>query len=321
MIQSRKQLRVMIAGKLKDKASLMKASLTAKRTVSSIRVAIIRATTHTSTSPPPEHRVAALLDFGDRPPAVICACVGGIMDRLHGTHNPFVALKCLYVIHTLIVKGSLSFKNQLCFYPAGGGGLSSLNLSNFRANAGAGVGALELAAWVRWYADVVEQNITTFRVLGDNSYVSCSSRRSINFENIYPKNREYSGDDKEMECLVGAVEGICGAPESLDWRKNDVVHEVMSMVAEDYRSAQYRVVLRLSELHERVGKLSYVELTELRSWLERLEKCKERMVELFIRRRNGTFWEVVRRTKAEVERVKEEWEMQSMVLWNGDGGK
>ncbi|CAH9121757.1 unnamed protein product [Cuscuta epithymum] len=321
MIQSRKQLRVMIAGKLKDKASLIKASLTAKRTVSSIRVAIIRATTHTSTSPPPEHRIAALLDFGDRSPAVISACVGGIMDRLHGTHNPFVALKCLYVIHTLIVKGSLSFKNHLCFYP--GGGRNSLNLSNFKSNsgAGAGAGALELSAWVRWYAGVVEQSITTFRVLGDNSYVSCSSRRSINFENIYPKNLEYSGDDKEMECLVGAVEGICRAPESLDWRKNDVVHEVMSMVAEDYRSAQYRVLLRLGELHERVGKLSYAELTELRSWLERLEKCKERMVELFIRRRNGGFWEMVRRTKAEVERVKEEWEMQSMVLWNGDGGK
>lgn len=164
----------------------------------------------------------------------------------------------------------------------------------------------------------------TFKILG-NSYISCSSRKSINFDKIkaIAKDSKLRRHDavKEMEALVCMVEDICRAPESLRWRKNDVVHEVMVLVSEDYRSAQFQIMLRLSDLRERVGKLSYVELTELQSFTKRLEACKQRMIELFIRRRNDAFWEMVRRTKAEIETVKEEWERQSLVLWNADQEK
>ncbi|XP_019156803.1 PREDICTED: putative clathrin assembly protein At4g40080 [Ipomoea nil] len=305
----RKRLRELISGALKDKASLIKASLTTKRAVSSVRVAVIRATTHASASPPPDHRVAAILDLGDRSVPVICA----ITDRLHRTRDPFVALKCLYVLHSLIVKGSLPFKDHLSFYPAAGGH-NSLNLSGFAASSGGE--SRELSPWVRWYAGVLEQSIMTFKILGNSSV----SFPSINFDKItaIAKDSKLRRQHavKETESLVCMVEDICRAPESLHWRKNDVVHEVMVLVSDDYRAAQFQIMLRLSELRERVGKLSYAELTELQSCLRRLEGCKERMIELFIRRRNDAFWETVRRTRAEIDEVKEEWERQSLVLWN-----
>nr|GMD94739.1 putative clathrin assembly protein At4g40080 [Ipomoea batatas] len=310
----RKRLRELISGALKDKASLIKATLTTKRAVSSVRVAVIRATTHASASPPPDHRVGAILDLGNRSVPVICACVGAITDRLHRTRDPFVALKCLYVLHSLIVKGSLSF------YPAAGGH-NSLNLSDFTTRSGGE--SRELSPWVRWYAGVLEQSIMTLKILGNSSVTF--TRKSINFDKItvIAKDSKLRRQNavSEIESLVCMVEDMSRAPESLYWRKNDVVHEVMVLVSEDYRAAQFQIMLRLSELGERVGKLSYAELTELQSCLRRLEGCKERMIELFMRRRNDAFWEMVRRTAAEIDEVKEEWERQSLVLWNADEEK
>ncbi|PHU20426.1 hypothetical protein BC332_11577 [Capsicum chinense] len=305
-----------IIGILKDKASLIKANLSTKRSISSIQVTVIRATTHASASPPRNHRISAIISAGDHSLPTIYACINAIMDRLHSTNNPYVALKCLLIFHNIMAKGSLLYKDHASFSPSSGGH-NSLNLSGFYDKSD--VETRQLSSWVRWYANVLERNMITSRTLG--SYISPSSRLSINFDKIAShkeNNTGFSNSVTELESLVCMVEGICDAPESQYCQKIDLVHEIMILVAEDYRSTQYHILIRLVELTGRVSRLSYLDLSELILCLTRLEGCRKKLNELFIRRKNDLFWEMVSQKKMEMEKVKHERERQSFLLWNVD---
>ncbi|XP_059279689.1 putative clathrin assembly protein At4g40080 [Lycium ferocissimum] len=304
-----------IIGIIKDKASIIKANLSTQRGVSSIQVLVIRATTHATSSPPRNHRISAIISAGDHSLPAIYACNEAIMDRLHGTHNPYVALKCLFIFHNIMAKGSLLYKDHVSFFPSSGGH-NSLNLSGFYDKSD--VETRQLSSWVRWYADVLERNMITSRALG--SYISPSSRLSINFDKItgHKENIGFSNFVMEMESLVCMVEGICEAPESQYCQKIDLVHEIMILIAEDYRSTQYHIMIRLVELAGRVSRLSYLDLSELILCLKRLEGCRKKLNELFIRRKNDLFWEMVSQKKMEMENVKYERERQSFLLWNVD---
>lgn len=215
-----------------------------------------------------------------------------------------------------MAKGSLLYKDHASFFPSSGGH-NSLNLSGFYDKSD--VETRQLSSWVRWYANVLERNMITSRTLG--SYISPSSKLSINFDKIacYKENNiDFSNSVTEMESLVCMVEGICEAPESQYCQKIDLVHEIMILVAEDYRSTQYHIMIRLVELAGRITRLSYLDLSELILCLTRLELCRKKLNELFIRRKNDLFWEMVSRKKMEMEKVKYERERQSFLLWNVD---
>ncbi|XP_009793717.1 putative clathrin assembly protein At4g40080 [Nicotiana sylvestris] len=248
---SRKRKLRDLMGIFKDKASLIKANLSTKRSVSSIQVAVIRATTHASASPPHDHRISAIISAGDNSLPAIYACIEAIMDRLHRTHNPYVALKCLFVFHNILAKGSLLYKDHISFFPSSGGH-NSLNLSGFYDKSD--IETRELSSWVRWYANVLERNMITSRALG--SYISPSSRLSINFDKITDK-------------------------------KGNIGFSYRSDFA-----------------------------TEMESL--RLEGCRKKLNELFIRRKNDLLWEMVSQKKMEMEKVKYERERQSFLLWNVD---
>lgn len=313
---SKKRILRDIIGIFKDKASLLKANLSTKRGVSSIQVTVIRATTHASTSPPRNHRIAAIISAGDHSLPAIYACIDAIMDRLHSTQNPYVALKCLFIFHNIMAKGSLLYKDHVSFFPSSGGH-NSLNLSGFYDKFD--VETRQLSSWVRWYANVLERNMITSRTLG--SYISPSSRLSINFdkiENHKGNNISFSNSVTEMESLVCLVEVICEAPESQYCQKIDLVHEIMILISEDYRSTQYHILIRLVELSSRVSRLSYLDLSELILCLSKLEGCRKKLNELFIRRKNDLFWEMVSQKKMDMEKVKYEREKQGLLLWNVD---
>lgn len=215
-----------------------------------------------------------------------------------------------------MAKGSLLYKDHASFSPSSGGH-NSLNLSGFYDKSD--VETRQLSSWVRWYANVLERNMITSRTLG--SYISPSSRLSINFDKIAShkeNNTGFSNSVTELESLVCMVEGICDAPESQYCQKIDLVHEIMILVAEDYRSTQYHILIRLVELTGRVSRLSYLDLSELILCLTRLEGCRKKLNELFIRRKNDLFWEMVSQKKMEMEKVKHERERQSFLLWNVD---
>lgn len=300
-----------ILNTIKDKASLMKATVSTKRALSKINKAVIRATARTSSSPPPEYRVATILNLGCETRAVARACVDSIMDRLHstGTGNPYVALKCLIVIHHVIIKGSFVLRDQLYFLA---GGQKSLKLTGgFLRPPKGNVETLELLQWVRWYANILEHNLITSRML-----------RNQKGRNGLTRSESFVASDllREIESLVSMVEGICAAPESLHYQRIDLVHELMLLVSEDYRSTQRQIMLRLKEFGDSesmMDVLSSSHSSELISCLERLEACLPRLTEMFAnRKRNDEFWELISQMRIKLEIMEERREeKQKMVLW------
>ncbi|KAK2659833.1 hypothetical protein Ddye_006366 [Dipteronia dyeriana] len=292
-----KKLRIFL-GIFKDRASLIKTTLSTKRRTSSISRTIIRATTHGVSSPPPDRCIVAVLSYGHGTRRKAGACIGALMDRLHGTRNAFVALKCLFTIHNIITRGSFILKDQLSIYPSSGG-RNFLNLSMFRDNSN--LETWELSSWVRWYAGVLEKNLTVSRVLG--SYLCSSKPNKKNDNDIVEKMLASMSSDLliEMDVLIGFVEEISNTPTSLRLQTNDLVYEIVRLVSEDYRSIQREIFLRVVELGDRITSLSVSELTQLLTDLKRFEDCKERLSLLFLnRKRNDTLWDLVNETKTEI---------------------
>ncbi|GAA0176089.1 vesicle coat protein [Lithospermum erythrorhizon] len=281
-----------LMGIFKDKVSLLKATLSTKQTVSLIRVAVIRATTHKPNTPPPDHRVSAILSLGNHSFLIQSLCIDTVINRLHKTHSPYVALKCLIIMHNIISSGFSIFKKQLTLQTLVER-QNALNLSLFR-NDGCQE-SFQLASWVRWYAGVIECNLITSRNLGVS--ISSSRNKKVEFLNDnYVK--EYLKVDsvlvKEINLLVLLVEEICKVPESVNYEKNVLVHDVMMLVGNDYRSTQHQIMSRLGELEGRVGRLRVSDSTELVNCLRRLEGCRGRLTEIFGNRmKNVEFWELV----------------------------
>ncbi|XP_062157564.1 putative clathrin assembly protein At4g40080 [Alnus glutinosa] len=283
---------------LKDKASLIKATLSIKRGAgSSINVAVLRATTHDSSRPPSEKRVAGVLSLGDGSRLTASLCIEAIMDRLHDTRGAAVAIKCLFTTHSIIRRGSFILQDQLSFYPSSGG-RNFLNLSTFRDDSD--VDMWELSCWVRWYAGFLEQNLMVSKVLG---HYLCSSPRANNKEDKEDTALTFSNSDlsRELDVLVDFAEQIGEAPESLHLQRNDLVYEVVRMVSEDYRLAQSEIFLRVVELGNRVENLSYDEMTHVLKALKRFEDCKERLLLLFAnRKKNDGLWDLISETKVKL---------------------
>ncbi|XP_022843548.1 putative clathrin assembly protein At4g40080 [Olea europaea var. sylvestris] len=277
-----------LKGILKDKASLFKANLSTNRPMSYVNVTVLRATTHRTTSPPSEYRLVAILSLGQRSSIMADACTESIINRLHRTHSPYVALKCLFILHNIISKGSSTLRNQV---PAGG--YNFLNLSEFSYKSN--VEKREISLWVRWYASFLELNLMVSRVLG-----FFSSSPSVFFD----RKRDLL---KEMNTLVEFIEGICEVPDSLHLQRNDLLHELMILVGEDYRATQYQIIPRLSsetEFADQISRLSSTDSSELIACLKRLENCKKRLTEIFAnRKRHDAFWELISQRKMELEKM------------------
>ncbi|KAJ0086956.1 hypothetical protein Patl1_08591 [Pistacia atlantica] len=313
-----KRLRIFI-GFLKDKASLIKTTFSTKRQTSSIRRAVLRATSHRTSTPPSNNRIATVLSFGHGSRTRASACIQALMDRLHATRNAFVALKCLFTIHNIITRGSFILKDQLSIYPSYGG-RNFLNLSMFRDSSDPGT--WELSSWVRWYACVLERNLTVSRVVG--YYVSSpKSSKKMNDDNEEKVLALLSSDLlRELDALVGSVEEISDVPSSLNLQRNNLVHEVVGLVGEDYRLIQHEIFLRVGELGERLTSLSREELTQFLDTLKRLEDCEDRLLRLFVNRyKNHGLWNSIHETTMKIMVVavnKNVQEKALMKIWRKD---
>ncbi|TYH65223.1 hypothetical protein ES332_D06G041200v1 [Gossypium tomentosum] len=283
-----KRLRI-VSGILKDKGSLIKTTLSTKRHKASARRVILRATTHGSSVPPSDHRIAAVIGLGHGSRFTACTCIQAVMDRLHRTKDSSVALKCLYTIHNIINKGSFILKDQLAIYPSSGG-RNFLNLSTFRD--GSDSETCEMSAWVRWYAGILEQNLMVSRVLGYHLNSPRSKNEVIGFLN--------SDLLKELDVLVNFADYLGNVPaDSLYLQRKSLVHEIVRLVSEDYRSVQREIFVRVTELGARMVSLSWSECTEFLSCIDRFEGCKERIAVLLVNRnRNDDLWGLINETKA-----------------------
>ncbi|KAJ4701396.1 ENTH/ANTH/VHS superfamily protein [Melia azedarach] len=300
-------------GILKDKVSLIKTALSTRRQTSSIRRGIIRATTHGSSSPPPDEIIDAVLSSGNGSRPRACTCIQALMDRLHGTHNAFVALKCLYTVHHIITRGSFILKDQLSIYPSFGG-RNFLNLSTFHDDSDPE--RWELSSWGRWYAGILEQNLSVSRVLG--YYLSSSNgkdKEEMVLASVTPDLL------RELDSLVAFVQEISNVPNSFHLQRNDLVYEIVRLVSEDYRLIQREIFLRVVELGERTMSLSLDELIQVSSGLQKLEDCKDRLLLLFAnRKKNDRLWELIRESNKNISTaVSKRIEEKALVkMWRRD---
>ncbi|ESW31698.1 hypothetical protein PHAVU_002G260200 [Phaseolus vulgaris] len=283
-----------LIGILKDKASQSKAALLSKR----VTLSLLRATSHDCSAPPTSKHLAMLMSSGDGPRATASAAVEVLMDRLQGTNNAAVALKCLIAVHYIIRHGSFILQDQLSVYPYSGG-RNYLNLSHFRHTTDPTT--WQLSSWVRWFAQHTEQLLCASRILG--FFLGTSTDK---------ENREdrASGLDNgdlltEFESLVALIEGLCKRPEP---NGNLLVEEIVKLARGDWGVVQAEVRVRLSEFKVRFGGFKFGEAVELVCCLKRLEQCEEKMLAMMDEARDLTLWDMVTLVKdmTEIEVYREE---------------
>ncbi|KAK9080831.1 hypothetical protein SSX86_000589 [Deinandra increscens subsp. villosa] len=298
----------------KDKTKIIKAKLSiTNHTTSAIQIAVLRATTRSARSPPPDHLISALVSFSHTARHSALACNVTIINRLHHHHQPnaYVALKSLITLHHLIVSGSFVHNEQLelafRYKVSSATRFDFLNLSRFVDDTDSQ--SREFSLWAQWYARVLENNVSTTTILG--CYMSLS-KAEIEKKREKLKLSLYADLFKEIESMVSTVEEISKAPRLSHCRKNDIIYEVIKLVGEDYRKIQYHTTSRLIELSDRAKNLSTGELNGLTRCLERLEKCEAGLTELFANRmRNEPFWKLQTELKTKLVRLKEEKEVKS----------
>ncbi|KAA8530796.1 hypothetical protein F0562_005580 [Nyssa sinensis] len=298
-----------LIGVIKDKASLSKAAIISKPKTLSLYLAVLRATTHSPSTPPDDTHLTKLLSLGHSSRATASALVESLMDRLHRTGNSFVALKCLLTIHHIIKRGSFILQDQLSVFPATGG-RNYLKLSAFRDDANATTWAFSV--WVRWYGRYLETLLSTSRVLG---FFLCSSSSTVEKEKRDESIPSFVNVDliRDVDSVVAVIEEICKVPDSFHINGNKLLDEIMGLLGGDYLSAVGEISLRLSEFNERLSCLSFGESVELISALKRLEDSKERLMGLFSIKKASTetLWDSTRELKDRV----------GMVQVHTDGGQ
>ncbi|CAN1340406.1 U-box domain-containing protein 35 [Linum perenne] len=266
MFRDRNRLRFLV-GILKDNSSTLKIFLSAKRTTK-LRLAILPATSHAAASPPSTRSLSTDLSLGgDGSRRTAATCIKSLIDRLHGSNNAYVSLKCLLTVHTIVSKGSFILRDQLSVYPASGG-RNFLNLSRFRDRSNKET--WELSGWVRWYAAVIEQNLAVSRSLGPFLSSSSSDGKVI----LEKLNRDLL-KEIEIEILVDFVKLISESPRCL--QSNDLVYEVVKSVGEDYRLVQWEILIRVGEFRDRMQNLfSFVVVVVVEEGIEALSEGKKR---------------------------------------------
>ncbi|KAL0342954.1 UNVERIFIED_CONTAM: putative clathrin assembly protein [Sesamum angustifolium] len=263
-----------LLGLIKDKASLSKAALLSNPNALSIRLAVLRATTHTPRAPPDDHHISTLLLLGESSRATASPIITALMDRLHRTGNSVVALKCLLIIHHIIKRGPFILQDQLSIYPATGG-YNYLKLSAFRDGATATTWALS-SCMVK---ENQEHRISSF----------------LNLDLI-----------KDIDSIVTLIEEICNVPDSLAREGDMLVKEIMGLLLNDYVSSVNEILLRLGEINERLGWLSFGDSIELVCAMKRLQDCQERLSVLYLVRKPSIemMWGLVEELKDKVASLK-----------------
>ncbi|KAK4785442.1 hypothetical protein SAY86_002131 [Trapa natans] len=124
-------------------------------------VAIVKATNHVECPPKERHlRKILIATSAVRPRADVAYCIHALARRLAKTHNWTVALKALVVIHRILWEGDPTFREELLNFSSRG---HILQLSNFKDDSSPI--AWDCSAWVRTYAQFLEERLECFKIL------------------------------------------------------------------------------------------------------------------------------------------------------------
>ncbi|PIN08790.1 hypothetical protein CDL12_18631 [Handroanthus impetiginosus] len=284
-----------LLGLIKDAVALSKAAILSNPNALTLRLAVLRATTHSPPTPPDNHHLSALLLLGDSSRATASIIITALIDRLHCTGNCVVTLKCLLIIHNIIKRGPFILQDQLSIFPATGG-YNYLKLSDFRDGATAATWAL--SQWVRFYGRYLETLLSTSRDMG---YFLCSSSCTMVTENQEQRILSLLNVDliKDVDSLIQLIEELCKVPDFILIEGNIIVKDIIRLLLNDYVSVVNEIALRLYELKERLSCLSFGDSVELLCALKRLEDCKESILSLYVMRKPAIelMWSLVQDLK------------------------
>ncbi|XP_074586779.1 putative clathrin assembly protein At5g57200 [Curcuma longa] len=146
-------------GALKDSTKVGLAKVNSE--FKDLDIAIVKATNHVE-CPPKERHVRTIFAATSvvRPRADVAYCIYALGRRLSKTRNWTVAMKTLIVIHRTMREGDPTFREELLSYSRRG---SILQISNFKDDSCPL--AWDCSAWVRTYANYLEERLECFRIL------------------------------------------------------------------------------------------------------------------------------------------------------------
>ncbi|XP_058728965.1 putative clathrin assembly protein At5g57200 isoform X1 [Vicia villosa] len=146
-------------GALKDSTKVGLAKVNSE--YKELDIAIVKATSHVE-YPPKERHVRKIFyaTSAHQPRADVAYCIHTLSKRLSKTRNWIVALKTLIVIHRILREGDPSFKEDLVNYSHR---VQFLQISNFKDDSTPL--AWDCSAWVRTYAQFLEERLECFRIL------------------------------------------------------------------------------------------------------------------------------------------------------------
>lgn len=125
---------------------------------------------------------------------------------------------------------------------------------------------------------------------------------------------------REINALVSLIELISNSPASVHLQRNNLIYEVVRLVCEDYGVVRGETFLRVVELGDRLEGLTHSELTEVLTELDRVEGCKEKLLQLFGNRKNSDgLWDAVTHMRIKISSMKERiegWKLVRKENWN-----
>ncbi|KAK1314634.1 putative clathrin assembly protein [Acorus calamus] len=247
-------------GRLRSILGCINSTTVSTSSPSSPHLAVHRATHHRpTTTPPTPDSISALLIFGRSSRPVAAACVSSLLSRLTSSSSASVSLKSLLSLHHLLRRGSFILLDQISAATS----LSRrnlLNLSSFRDASSAE--SWVLSDWVRWYARLVETLVSSSKTLG--FFISSTSVRDSDVA-VRVTSMLTCDVLTETETLIGIVEEV-----------ERVVAEVVRMAEEDREVAEAEILIRLEEVKERLGFMSFGDSVLLGGLLKRLESLPVR---------------------------------------------
>ncbi|KAM0904590.1 hypothetical protein ACQ4PT_017916 [Festuca glaucescens] len=146
-------------GALKDSTKVGLANFNSE--YKDLDIAIVKATNHVECPPKERHlRKILLATTVNRPRADVAYTICTLARRLSKTKNWIVALKTLIVIHRLLREGDGTFKDDFLSYSYRG---NILQIPHFKDDSSPL--AWDCSAWVRLYAQYLDERVECFRVL------------------------------------------------------------------------------------------------------------------------------------------------------------
>ncbi|CAF2353139.1 hypothetical protein HID58_039420 [Brassica napus] len=290
------KLKSLIIGKVKDKASICKASLFysfSSKSVKYIHLALLKSTTHTSHKPPDSNYISDVVSYSNGRHAPVA--FGAVMWRLQVTKNAFVAIKSLIVFHILIKSSRYKFEGL-------DRGRNSLKLNDF-SDLSSNL-TIELSPWIIWYGRYLDSLSWILKVVGSFPNLMESSKEKSK-EKDCVSSYQTGYIMRQTDSLVTFLEHICTRPDTPLLFQNKIVDEIRELVIQDYFTVVILVMIRLQVLNERLTKPEPVgdsSLNDLRLVLMRLEECKESLRGFFWRYRRlaEDFWCLVETLKADM---------------------